>query len=224
MKKLFDFFDKVFLINLDSRLDRLHECNSLFEQYNVIEQVERVSAIKLPNNNNYFTDKIGSRINSGAMGLTLTMAEIFKTAKKNKYKNILVLEDDFIMKNGEYVEQILLQLKTLSWDVLYLGANLHEKLSPVTENLYRIKSAYATHSVAYNETFYDYFLKNFEENNIGIIDVWLYNFAQKDLNCFCCWPILSLQRPSYSDIECKFSDYDWMEINYYKNTKNYVGS
>jgi GR25 family glycosyltransferase involved in LPS biosynthesis len=219
MEKLINSFDKIFIINLDSRVDRLNDSLNILNQYNIENKYERFSAITPPPDFMEYNDNKGRKISKGAYGLILSLYEIIKLSKEKKYKSILVLEDDFLFKNEEYSDLILTQLNNLKWDVFYFGANLHEKLTPIDKNIYKIKHGYATHAVAYSENFYDYFLSNFNNNNIKILDVWLSDYAQNELNCFCSWPILSIQRPSYSDIENKFTNYDWMEKNYNKNTK-----
>ncbi len=220
MNKLFNYFDKIFLINLDSRKDRLDESMKILNTYNLGEKLIRFSAITPPPNLKDSFDEKGRKISRGAVGLILSMLEIFKESKKNNYNSILILEDDFLLKNEEYGGDVIEQLKNIEWDVFYLGANLHQKLDNVSNNLYKIKYGYATHAVAYNKNFYDYFLTSYDSGDIKILDVWLSEFAQNNLNCFCSWPILSIQRPSYSDIENKFTDYDWMINNYNKNTKD----
>ena len=220
MNELFKYFDKIFLINLDSRKDRLNESMEILKPYDLGDKLIRFSAITPPPNITETFDDKGRIIRRGIVGLNLSMLEIVKESKKNNYDSILVLEDDFLFKNEEYVNDVIKQLKNIKWDVFYLGANLHQKLESVSDNIYKIKYGYATHAVAYNKNFYDYFLESYENGEIKILDVWLSEFAQNNLNCFCSWPILSIQRPSYSDIENKFVDYDWMVNNYNKNTKD----
>ena len=72
--------DRIFVINLDKRQDRLlefmEECDKMG-----IQKVERFSAIHRPDH--------------GALGCTLSHLNVIKLAKKRNYKNVLIFEDDF---------------------------------------------------------------------------------------------------------------------------------
>ena len=46
MKTPFNFFDKIYCINLEERTDRWEECLSEFKKYG-IENVERIKAVKI---------------------------------------------------------------------------------------------------------------------------------------------------------------------------------
>lgn len=219
MESLLKSFDKIFLVNLDKRTDRLDKSMNMLEKYNLGDKLKRFSAIEAPKSVKEKKDNKGRIIKRGAVGLVLSLVEIIKESKLNDYESILVLEDDFIFKNEDFSKSVSSQLNSIEWDVFYLGANLHYKLNPKSDNLFEIKGGYATHAVAYNKSFYDFFLENFNEGKIGIIDVWLSEFAQEKLNCYCSWPILATQRESYSDIENVECNYDWMESKYYENTK-----
>jgi GR25 family glycosyltransferase involved in LPS biosynthesis len=220
MKNLLKKFDKIYLINLDQRKDRLKESMVILDKYELGDSLIRFSALTPPNNISDSTDGAGRKVSRGAYGLILSVVEIIKEAKKNNYKSILILEDDFDFLNEEYSEKVLEQLNLLNWDLFYFGANLHRNLNRISENIFKINFAYATHAVAYNNTVYDYFLEQFYENKIKILDVWLSENIQENFSCYCPWPILSIQRPSFSDIENVFTDYNFMERNYMKYTEN----
>jgi len=75
--------DRIFVINLDKRGDRLIEFMEECRKMN-IHKVERFQAIYKPDN--------------PAVGCTLSHLEIIKIAKKRGYKNILIFEDDFTFR------------------------------------------------------------------------------------------------------------------------------
>ena len=128
METLLNSFDKIFLLNLDKRTDRLDESMKILEKYNLGDKLKRFSAIEPPQSIKEKKDNKGRGIRRGVVGLLLSVVEIIKESKLNNYESILVLEDDFIFKNEDYSNNIRLQLNNIDWDVFYLGANLHHKL------------------------------------------------------------------------------------------------
>ncbi len=101
MRGGFQYFDKVFLINLDKRADRLERCKKIFEENNIADLVERFSGI-VPNQEEYipFT-KETEKIKVPLYGCLLSHANIIKKAKEENLDSILVLEDDVEFVNKE---------------------------------------------------------------------------------------------------------------------------
>lgn len=207
MKKSFKLFDKVLLINLDKREDRLKHCHDMFVKNNVLDLVERFSAIRPENGD-------------GRLGCILSHLNIIKKAKQNKWKSVLVLEDDCQFMNESTIDASIEQLFKRDWSVYYLGYNSHEPLDAADENLIKIKNCFSTHAIAYHESFYDYFIQAFERGEIKILDVWLRDVVQKNLNCFGCYPIGATQISDYSDIEKKVVATDYIVSRFYENTKH----
>ena len=220
MRKAFEYFDKVFLINLDKRNDRLDRCNGIFEQNNVKDLVERFSGIVPDPSDDIPFTKDTEKIKVPLYGCLLSHVNIIKRAKAEGLKSILVLEDDVDFINVDYIDKSVEQLKNKEWSLFYLGANTHVPLNKVDENLLVLKKGYATHAVAYHESFYDYFIENFERRNIHIIDVWLSDYGQENFKSYCTFPITAVQVSNHSDIHDAFADYSWMEGKFKDNTKH----
>jgi glycosyl transferase family 25 len=113
-----EFFDKIYIINLPSRKDRLTE---------IIKQLEYIG-IDLPSNKIKIFEAIRpSRKDDwptiGAKGCFLSHLGVLKDAQKNKYEKILVLEDDvnFVENFNDLIETTIIQLNNTSWDILYGG-------------------------------------------------------------------------------------------------------
>ena len=70
--KLFDRFDKVYLINLDKRADRLEKFNKQVEKYDLGEY-ERISAI---DGNTLDLNEHNTNLKAGELGLILTNLSI----------------------------------------------------------------------------------------------------------------------------------------------------
>jgi GR25 family glycosyltransferase involved in LPS biosynthesis len=220
MRKAFEYFDKVFLINLDKRKDRLDRCNDIFEKNNVKDLVERFPGIVPDPSDDIPYTKDTEKIKVPLYGCLLSHVNIIKKAKAEGLKSILVFEDDVDFINIESIEKSVDQLKNREWSLFYLGANTHVPLEKVDENLLILKKGYATHAVAYHESFYDYFIESFEQKKIHIIDVWLSDFGQENFKSYCTFPITAVQVSNHSDIHDAFADYSWMEGKFKENTKH----
>lgn len=208
----FEFFDKIYCINLDTRKDRWEECLKEFKKLYIENLVERFPAYKLKDSR---------------AGCNLSHITLIKKAKEDKLNNVLILEDDV-----KFINNTLLNLKKciyeieekkIDWDAWYLGANTHNKLNKITNHLYELKNGFAAHSIAYNKKSYDYILKNYKwkkfvESPHDMYDVWLTNL-QNDKRVIVSSPILTTQRESFSDIEKRKVNYKFIEERAKQNLK-----
>ncbi len=212
MNNPFDFFEEIYCINLDERTDRWEHAQKEFKKVGILDRVTRFSAI---------------RDVDGRVGIIKSNLGIVKLAKKKKLKNVLVFEDDveFIVDNPqEILTESLKQLDKLDWKLFYLGANTHNKLIKIKPNLILLKNSYAVHSMAYNAKSYDDFIKKYEGmNKLGtfndILDVYLAQYFQEKYICLMVNPMMTTQMNSYSDIEKKVVNYDFIEERFKKNIK-----
>jgi len=196
-----DFFDKVFVINLDHRIDRWEKVVDRFKSIN-LNDYERFSAIKSQ---------------EGWEGCKLSHLSIIKIAKERGYKNFIVFEDDFLLHDNfeNLLKDTLSQLPN-NWDMFYLGGNTSyskykELISP---NIIKLDSVLTTHCYAMKETLYDRVLN--EANKMSpqrdffrgqAIDVYYSQFICKDSNVYIAEPMLCYQEEGYSDIEKKIMNY-----------------
>lgn len=212
MDNVFDFFDKMFCINLDERTDRWEVCQKEFEKIGILDKVERFSAVK---------------DNDGRIGIIKSNLEIVKYAKKNKLNNVLVFEDDveFITDDTEgNLKKSISQIGNLKWSLFYLGANTHNKLLKIKPNLILIKNSYAVHAMAYNKSVYDRFIRKYEgmgriNRHSDILDVYLAEVIQSKDVCLMTNPMLATQRNDYSDIEKREVNQNYIEERYKRNIK-----
>jgi GR25 family glycosyltransferase involved in LPS biosynthesis len=218
MRRAFEYFDKVFLINLDKRTDRLERCNQIFEKNGVKDLVERFPGIVPSLSEDIPYTKDTEKIKVPLYGCLLSHINIVKKAKEHGLKSVLVLEDDVDFINIEYIDKSVDQLKDKDWSLFYLGANTHVPLKKIDENLLVLKKGYATHAIAYHESFYDYYIESFNRKKINIIDVWLSDYGQENYKSYCTYPITAVQISNHSDIHDAFADYSWMEKKFKENT------
>lgn len=141
-------FDRVYLINLEKRKDRLAKC---LEKNNAnlsgLQNLEIVKAVEgqtldFPNFN-------GS---VGALGCNESHLNILKDAEKKGYSKIIILEDDFsFVKNFDELFVKGWESLPNDWDMLYLFASDYAPPKSYNENLLECSStlttvAYAVHS------------------------------------------------------------------------------
>lgn len=204
--KLFNWFDKVYCINLDRRIDRWGETINEFEKWGLKDYVERYSGIDgkdIENNN---------KINNGELGILLTHLKIITEAKEKNYKNILILEDDI-----EFTEKIndiddYMSLVPTDWDMIYFGGNhnrhMGKSINFINDKIIKLNDTYGIHCVALNNSVYDVILEIIIGKNKAI-DVY-YADIQKSYNCYGFNPSIALQRESFSDIQNKNVNYKWL--------------
>jgi GR25 family glycosyltransferase involved in LPS biosynthesis len=195
---------KIIYINLERRLDRLHEITE--ELTTISLEGERFNAI--PNSN-------------GIVGCGYSHLEVLKLAKQRGYKNILILEDDFtfLIPKEEFEKELtMLFEKEIQFDVCMLAYNLMESETIVhTPFLKRVLSAQTASAYIVNSTYYDTLI-NLYNVAIPLLEKtgqhWIYandqiwkRLQRKD-NWVCFTTRIGKQRASYSDNGQSYVDYN----------------
>lgn len=221
---MFEFFNKIYCINLDSRLDRLALCSERLSKYSIGE-VERFSAYALEN---------------GAHGHCKTYCALIDECLMRGFENCLLLEDDvsFTVSVEEFKNILQAAVSELpdDWDALYLGGTLCDNYtsSPISiysKHLYRLHSAFATQSVAFSrkgllkirENFsdsQDWWRESLVKTNGYSFDVFLAKDFLLSSNCFITKEMLCGQCPDWSNILNTHTDYNKLMLdrfNYYKS-------
>jgi len=184
--KVNEFFDKVVVINLDRRTDRMEQLVPQLKELGI--EYERFSAVD------------GKELDISPI-IAGTMSHV-QVLKKYQDQKILVLEDDalFVDDFNEKFEEVM-QTIPADWDIFYLGALLPKntgKVTPVNEHWTR--QVFTTGSQAYciNRARVNYFIENLDGYE-WYIDIGLRVFAEK-YNAYITQPNLVTQFPSYSDL------------------------
>ncbi len=192
-----NYFDKIFVINLDERKDRWENVKRcLDERY--ITNYERFSAVKLKledipekmyNNLHFDGHKHKDSYKIGAVGCKLSHNAVIKIAKERGYKKILILEDDIIIEKicNDIFVKTLNDIKSISgdknkWDMLYLGGTFIRYPTKITNNLLKVTGTFTTSSYALNNEngIFDYILNNLTDYG-GEVDVfYAYNIHMND--------------------------------------------
>jgi GR25 family glycosyltransferase involved in LPS biosynthesis len=180
-----DFFDKILVINLPSRTDRLLQIAEELYKWGI--PYELVNAT--PHDN-------------GAEGLRITVEKIFRDAIADNLNSVLIFEDDamFVDSCGnpnDTMEQVVNQLPP-TWQILYLGAQCTNgfKAKP-SNNLLLLDMAFATHAWALS---LDGMKEILAAGLEAPIDNSVVKTVQPNGHTYITYPLLCTQRPGYSDI------------------------
>lgn len=123
--------DKIYIINLDHRSDKYLETVSELTKLQVpLDKVERFSAIL-----------------SKEWGCTASHLEVLKNSIKNKYNNILVLEDDFKLTSlhEKHKDNINKFFKDkYDYDICFVGCHVSCRYIEKDDLLYQIKARCTT--------------------------------------------------------------------------------
>jgi GR25 family glycosyltransferase involved in LPS biosynthesis len=187
--KVNDYFDKVIVINLDRRTDRMEKLAPQLEKLDI--QYKRFSAVD------------GKKLDIDP--IVAGLRSHLQVMKQIAGQRVLILEDDaqFVEDFNEKFEKVMQTLPE-DWDIFYLGA-----LVPKDVGLVRMVNRHwgiqvlTTGSQAYciNPSRLEYFISKLEDYN-SYIDIGLRDFA-KDLKAYITQPNLVVQFPSYSDLRLK---------------------
>jgi GR25 family glycosyltransferase involved in LPS biosynthesis len=207
--RLFDRFDKVYLINLDRRQDRLENFKKEVVKFD-LGDFERFSAY---DGNSIDLSEYPENVNPGVIGLLQSNLKIIQDSKKNNYKKILIIEDDCYFT--EEVTNIDDYFKVLpeDWDLLYMGGNHNthwgcEQPLKINDKIIKLHHTFTTHLVGINETMFNT-IESILLNSSTPIDV-LYSDLQKKHNTYSFTPAIALQSEGFSDIENTNVDYKWL--------------
>ena len=199
--------DKIFYINLDKREDRRQEIESELANFNLIDNSERIKAIHTPD--------------QGILGCTMSHLKTIQLAKERKYKNVLILEDDFqfTIQKEEFENQLtaLFESGPPVFDVCMISYNIQRSEPTEYTFLQKIVEAQTASGYIINESFYDEII-NLYEWAIPLLENtkehWHYANDQcwKRLQPNSLWYAFTTrcgrQRAGYSDNSGQYQDHD----------------
>jgi glycosyl transferase family 25 len=141
--------DKIIYINLEKRTDRKEHIENELKKFNL--PFERFDAFETKG--------------MGILGCGYSHLGVLKKAKEMNYKNILILEDDFIfLVNKEEFETELTNFFNLNlhYDVLFLsyGVNKYETLNNETVN--RVLESCSASGYIVHHSYYDKLISLYE--------------------------------------------------------------
>ena len=184
--KVNEYFDRVVVINLDRRTDRMEKLGAQLDELGI--QYERFSAID------------GKA--EGIEPMEAGKLSHLKVIQELNGEKVLILEDDAHFVDG-FQERFDAEMDSLpaDWDVFYLGVWLPKhtgNLVPVNKNWTRQVMSNGMQAYCINPAKADYFAKEVQEYE-GYIDVCFRILADRT-NAYVLQPNLVTQFPSYSDL------------------------
>lgn len=183
----YDYFDCVYLINLDSRTDRLQQATAELKKGDITH------VVRIP----------GVAHESPATGCHLSHAKIFEDAICKGWDRILIFEDDveFFPNAHNNIINALYELPS-NWDMFYLGANLDAYPAyEVSDFIAKLTGAFATHAYAVRRNLFCELAKINSDLTTQHNDVVYAKTIHPNYNCYLAMPLIAGQRDSYSDIE-----------------------
>ena len=197
------FIDKIYVINLDHRTDRLAGFMKNMEDVGLSHLVERFPATYVKE--------------FGTLGNTISFINLLQNIVSANHTHSMICEDDFRFKNKtevlEWFAHMNKTIPTLDYDVVSLSGNswVRSFSVEVTEHshLKRVKCLQALSGFIVNKPFAPTLLASMKECKIKLEET--RNTVQysgdqylKKLQPICNWflsnPILGHQEPSYSDL------------------------
>ena len=197
IKNIWNFLEKVVYINLARRTDRLARMDYITKSFG--DKVIRFEAIENIR---------------GEIGATMSHISVLKMALKNKWKNVLILEDDLEWNKFESGYAMLEKFASEPYDVIMLGS------SQLKHDNHRVISAKTAASYLVNAHYIPKLLSNFEEGLQKLIKSKIPYLEDKENPLDQYWqplqtsdnwrvvvPSLLYQETDYSDIEKKVIDH-----------------
>lgn len=160
----FSLFDAIFCLNLNEQGDRWNEMSRRFEALGIAWRVERVPAVRTPENHH--------------AGHALSFRKIVADARFRGYRNLLLVEDDAIFHDStiDVLRAIEADLERRRWDLLYLGAAVWSQTFPFAPRstvLQIPRGITCTHCVAVNEPAFDRILADIPAEPGAELEDWL---------------------------------------------------
>jgi hypothetical protein len=194
--RLNDLFDRVVVINLDRRTDRLEEFDSQAQSIGL--SYERHSAYDAEGK----VDSNGFPLR-GIVACTQSHLDIMQKAVDDGVEKLFIFEDDasFIEGFNEKLEKVWKQLPE-DWEVFYGGLWLHQ-FKPYSEDLVIPVDSYSAHAYGMNRSALLEIYRSVQGRTHIDLELSVLNSR---LKAYCAKPALVYQRPGYSDLDKEYRD------------------
>ena len=214
MNDPFDFFDRIFYINLDSRPDRKASMEEQFSRWNI--KATRIPAISISDEENQiliergcnFYDDTRPEYAPRIKSCTLSHLLVLNYAKILNLNSVLILEDDVIFNETilEDLKKCLTELGQFDWDVFFLGCQPFEA-NQVSTSLARLERATSAHAYCVNGNSIDKVIGAINFMEYPVIDVIVGHMSAYGLgNNYMAMKELATQASGISNIESVWVD------------------
>ena len=199
-----------FYINLLDRVDRKIHVEK--ELLNIGICAERFNAIKMVN---------------GAIGCSMSHLKCLQIAYEQKYDHVFICEDDITFLQPELFTKQLNKFleKHDNWDVILLAGNVVPPFKHIDDCCIKVQKCQTTTGYIVNghyiKTLIDnikigltHLIKNTKQHILFAIDKFWFHLQEKD-QWYLIIPLTVIQKPGYSDIENRITNYSkiMMDLN-----------
>ena len=167
------YFDRIYLINLKTRPDRLKRSIREFESVGLreVEVVPAVDAnkeyIPMKTFNKKMMDMVGWT--KGAAALSVTTHRIIQDAKRKGYKSILIMEDDIgFHQNAAVKTNMFMNNIHKNWEMLHFGSVPRRAETTLNKYVKRLNGSFYCHCYAIRDTIYDLYADHLAKIDIPI--------------------------------------------------------
>lgn len=183
------------IFGLETRGDRWQRCLEILEE----EGIEKVTRFTTTIN---FNDKHRQ-----------SSKDFLKCLELKRGEDLMFFEDDFELVPGwRDVLRKAQDCLPSDFDLLYLGCNLTETPTKITENLYKVRGAWMFHGVILSTKFIEYVLRVYDVNRVWCFDEWCRIIAP-ERRFYMTFPHVCYQRPGYSDFTGQYVNYKKIQFN-----------
>jgi len=175
---------KAAVINLTTRIDRLHAVRKQFESFG-LKEYDVFPAYNSPD---------ALRAN----------ARSHMELIKNGYN--LIFEDDVFFEGT--IDQLPLSELPPDWDILYLGGNVIEPLKRFSANLHRCTAAWGSFAIMYSPSGLQYVKDCYRIEPFTIYDEWLRVRSKATLQAYILSTPIAWTRGGYSDVNHCIENYE----------------
>jgi glycosyl transferase family 25 len=165
------------------------------------------------------------KLNDGRVGCSMSHLKLLEMAKENNMEYIVIVEDDIMFTKPEQYKELLdgFNSLNLNYDVLLLAGNLRPPFKKINSNLMQVSKSWTTTGYIVKKHYYDKLIANIREgitklmsnpsqHHLYAIDSYWQKLQEKD-NWFILMPRTITQRPNYSSIEKRFTDYNHLMVD-----------
>jgi len=193
-------FDKIYLINLKRRPDRLQAFYTNNARFIKDVDIEIFEAF-----DGNLIDKSNWKHEIGALGCWESHMELLRKIEKSDYERVLILEDDAIISNPAAIssETVINFVKNEKWDMFYFGFHNSKPPIIVSDHIQKLSFAIQTHAYAVNKNSVRKIIEYAEARRYWIDGV--YGEMHSFTNCFSTIENAIIQTDSNSDISSKKS-------------------
>jgi glycosyl transferase family 25 len=191
-----------YYINLDKRSDRRY----YFENQMKLLKWSAVRFSAIENEN-------------GALGCSFSHLKLLEYAKKQNLDHILIMEDDITFLNPSIFIQNLDKFlsSNIEFDVLLIAGNNMGEFTIVNDNCVQVTHCQTTTGYLVKNRYFDTLIENIRQSIKGLIqykkllehsiDQYWGKLQEKD-KWFLLTPLTVTQKPDYSDIEKRVTNYN----------------